>query len=412
MHRRFTMYDAIVVGARCAGASTAMLLARKGYRVLLVDRATFPSDMAMSTHLIWQSGVSHLQRWGLLDKVQASNCPPISPFNIDLGPFTLTGSPPPAEGIAEAYSPRRIVLDKILVDAAMEAGVELRQGFSLQELVRDGERIIGVRGGTRGGSTTVEEARLVIGADGLHSMVARTVQAPEYNTKPPLQGTYFTYWSGVPLDGLELYLRDYRAVYSWLTNDGLALIGVNWAVKDFHDVRTDIEGNYLQVLGTSAPGLAERVRHGKREERWIGGAVPNFCRRPYGPGWALVGDASLHMDPCTAAGISNAFRDAEFLVEALDAGFSERQPLDEALADYERRRNEVALPIYEFTCQNAPFAPPLPEMLQLFMALHGNQADTDRFLGLFAQTVTVPEFFAPENLQRIIAVAANGDVSV
>ena len=87
------MYDAILVGARCAGAPTAMLLARKGYRVLLVDRASFPSDVLMSTHLVWQPGVERLQRWGLLGSVAASNCPPLSTVSLDLGPFSLTGSP-------------------------------------------------------------------------------------------------------------------------------------------------------------------------------------------------------------------------------------------------------------------------------------------------------------------------------
>src|SRR5579864_1327543 len=117
------MYDAIVIGARCAGSPTAMLLARKGYRVLLVDKATFPSDI-MSTHYIHQSGVAQLRRWGLLDRLIASNCPPLSRITFDLGPFALTGSPPPADGIADAYCPRRTVLDKLLVDAAVEAGAE------------------------------------------------------------------------------------------------------------------------------------------------------------------------------------------------------------------------------------------------------------------------------------------------
>jgi 2-polyprenyl-6-methoxyphenol hydroxylase-like FAD-dependent oxidoreductase len=385
-----------------------MLLARKGYRVLLVDRSTFPSDMAMSTHLIWHPGVARLQRWGLLDRVRASNCPPISVFNIDLGPFTLTGSPPSAEGVAEAYAPRRVVLDKILVDAAVEAGAELREGFSVQELVRDGERVTGVRGRTRGSTAVTAEARIVIGADGMQSPVARAVQAPEYNVKPPLQGTYFTYWSGVPMHGLEFYPREYRGVYGFLSNDGLALIGVNWTARDFPDVRADIEGNYLRVLGMCAPDLAERVRHGKRAERWRGGTIANFCRRPYGSGWALVGDAGLTMDPCTAEGITNAFRDAEFLVEAIDDGFCGHRPLDVAFADYEQRRNDAAMPVYEFTCQLAPFAPPPPEILQLYNALHGNQTETECFLGLFAQTVSIPEFFAPENFQRIIGAASPG----
>ena len=208
------------------------------------------------------------------------------------------------------------------------------------------------------------------------------------------------------MDGLELYLREGRAVYGWRTNDDLSLIGVNWAINDFSEARADVEDHYWRVLDQCAPTLAERVRHGKREERWLSGAVRNFCRKPYGPGWALVGDAGWRMDPCTAAGITNAFRDASYLAEALDAGLSGRQPLGEALDGYEQQRDAATLPIYEFTCQNATFSPPSPEMAQLFAALHHNQEATDRFLGLFAQTVSVSAFFDPENVNRIMASAS------
>lgn len=143
---RCLIYDAIVVGARCAGSPTAMLLARKGYRVLLVDKATFPSDI-MSTHYIHQPGIAQLQRWGLLEKVIATNCPPISKGIFDLGPFALTGSPPRADGIAEGYCPRRTVLDKILVDAVVAAGAELREGFTVQEVLIDGQHVSGIRAG-------------------------------------------------------------------------------------------------------------------------------------------------------------------------------------------------------------------------------------------------------------------------
>jgi hypothetical protein len=140
------------------------------------------------------------------------------------------------------------VLDQSLVDAAVAAGVELREGLSVQELIGHGDRITGIRGRTKAGSTIAEKGRLVVGADGRHSLVARSVQASEYNTKPPLQGTYLTYWSGVPMEGFEFYPRDYSAVYAWLTNENLALIGVNWTGKDFSAVRADIEGHYLKVL--------------------------------------------------------------------------------------------------------------------------------------------------------------------
>src|SRR3954454_9628330 len=125
-------YDAIVVGARCAGAPTAMLLAQKGYRVLVVDRATFPSD-TVSTHVIHAPGVAALARWGLLEPVTSTGCPAVETYSFDFGPFGLTGTPRPRDGISSAYAPRRTVLDKILVDAAAAAGAELREGFSVEQ---------------------------------------------------------------------------------------------------------------------------------------------------------------------------------------------------------------------------------------------------------------------------------------
>lgn len=399
------MYDVIVVGARCAGSPTAMLLARKGYRVLLVDKATFPSDI-MSTLVIWQQGVARLKRWGLLKRVVESNCPPMRRIRFDVGDFAITGSPPPADGVAEAYCPRRTVLDKILVDAAVEAGAELRESFSVQEIVLEGGCVKGIRGRSRGGTAVTELARIIIGADGLHSFVARTVQPLTYNEKPALACYYYSYWSGVPLQGQELYPRDGRIIGAMPTNDGLTLIVVGWTYGEFSEFRADIEGNFLKTLRQLAPGLADRVQDGKREERFVGTAdVSNFFRKPYGLGWALVGDAGYHKDPVTAQGITDAFQHADLLADAIDCGFSGRQPLQEALADYERRRNEDVIHRYQFTCDLATLAPPPPEMRTLFEALRRNQAEADRYFGTVAGTVPIPEFFARENIERIIRAA-------
>jgi len=396
------MYDVIVVGARCAGSLTAMLLARKGYRVLLVDKATFPSDAPRGIY-IHQPGIARLKRWGLLDQLVASNCPPIGKLAFDLGPLTLDGSPPPIDGIADGFAPRRKVLDMILVEAAVKAGVELREGFAVQEILMNGDQVTGIRGHGPGGATVTEQARMVIGADGIHSLVARTVQAPEYHTKPTLDCAYYTYHSGVPMEGAELYLRGSRFFGAVTSNDGLVYSFVQIPHQELHAFRANIAENYLQVLDL-APHLAERLRSGKREERFMGASdLPNFFRKPYGPGWALVGDAGYHKDPYTAQGISDAFRDAELLAEAIDAGFSGQQPLSEALSNYERQRNEHVLPMYEFTCQLASFEPPPPEMQQLFGALYGNQVETNRFLGTIAGTVSIPEFFSPQNVGRILA---------
>lgn len=395
------MYDAVVVGARCAGSATALLLGRKGYKVLLVDRASFPSDLAFSTHYIHQSGIALLKRWGLLDKVAASNCPPITTLYFDFGKFILTGSPPPADGVQEAYAPRRKVLDAILVSAAVASGVELRTEFSVSELLFEDGSVCGIRGREKGGSPVVEKSRIVIGADGMHSTVARAVQAAEYNAKEPLQGPYFSYWSGVQMKGFEFHPGVYRGSFGWMTNDGLALVGVGFAAKDHPAVRADIEGNYLRAIAEDAPDLDERLRNGHREERFVGGLVPNYFRKPFGPGWALVGDAGYLKDPCTAEGITDAFHGAALLADAIDSGLSDRRPLDAALEEYERQRNQAAFPMYEFTCQLATLAPNPPEMQQLLEALRGNQKQTNRFFGLFAQTVSVPEFFSPENMQEI-----------
>ncbi len=399
------MYDAIVVGARCAGAPTAMLLARRGYRVLLVDRATFPSDI-MSTHFIHLYGMARLERWGLLEKLAATSCPPITRVRFDVGPFALSGMAPPVDGAGEAYCPRRTVLDQILVEAAVAAGAELREGFSVRELSWDGERVSGIRGSEQGGPAVAEEARIVVGADGMRSIVARSVETPTYHDRPSLTCGYYSYWSSVPLEGAELYPREGWFAFAFPTNDGLACIAAQWPHGEFAAIRADVEGHFLRTLEQQAPRLAERVRAGRREERFVGtGDLPNFFRRPYGPGWALVGDAGYHKDPNTGLGISDAFRDAELLAEAIDEGLRGARPLDAALADYERRRNEAAMPLYAFTCQLASLEPAPPEMQRLLGALRGNQADTDRFFGVLAGSVPVAEFYGEENVRRIIAAA-------
>jgi flavin-dependent dehydrogenase len=399
------MYDAIVVGARCAGSPTAMLLARQGYRVLLLDKASFPSD-TMSTHYIHQPGVARLKRWGLLDKVVASGCPAIREQVFDVGPFALVGAPPPADGSAEGYAPRRRVLDTILVEAAVQAGAELREHFTVHELLMDGDRVTGIRGQTTGGVLVTEEAPIVIGADGLRSFVARSVEAPTYHERPALTCAYYSYWSDVPIAATELYPRPERMLIAAPTNDEQTLVIIYWPAAAFQEVRADVEGHFMRALDL-VPTLAERVRRGKRSERFFGTAdLPFFFRKPYGPGWALVGDAGYHKDPITAQGISDAFRDAELLAEAIDAGLSGRQPLNAALAEYERQRNEATLPLYEFTYQLAALAPPPAEMQQLFAALRQDQEQLSRFFGSIAGTVPVAEFFSPENLGQIMGAAA------
>jgi flavin-dependent dehydrogenase len=391
------MFDAIIVGARAAGSPTAMLLARKGHRVLLVDRASFPSD-TLSTHYIHQPGVARLRRWGLLDRLIATGCPPSRSLVFDVGAFALAGAPPPSDGVAEGYAPRRTVLDSLLMEAAAEAGAELRTGFPVDELVFENGAVVGIRSGT-----TVERARVVIGADGRNSFVARAVQAPEYDTRPGLACAYYTYWGGVEGGDVELYPREGRMVMGGArTNDGLNIVIVFWPRDEFHAVRADVERSFHDALAL-APPLAERLATGERADRFYGiGDLPFYYRKPYGPGWALVGDAGYHKDPITAQGITDAFRDGELLADALDAGLTGTRPVDEALADYERTRNDETRGLYELTYEFASLAPPTVEQQTLFGALRANKEDTIRFFGVVAGTVRPDEFFAPENLGRIV----------
>ena len=203
-------FDAIVVGARCAGSPTAMLLARKGYRVLVVDRATFPSD-TVSTHILHPLGVRALSKWGLLDRLAATGCPPIHTYAFDFGPFTIAGAPGTSDAPV-AYCPRRTILDKLLVDAAAQSGAEIREGFAVEEVLVEDGRVVGIKGRSKHGGSIIERAQVVVGADGRHSFVAEAVRPEHYDEKPPLLAAYYTYWSGLPMDGRfeQLYPRQAR----------------------------------------------------------------------------------------------------------------------------------------------------------------------------------------------------------
>ncbi len=396
------MYDAIVVGARCAGSPTAMLLARRGYRVLVVDRATVPSD-TLSTHFIHLSGIAQLDKWGLLDAVRATGCPSLREFVFDVGPLRLVGPPHPAGDVSEMFCCRRTLLDQILVDAAVEAGAEVRQGFTVSGLVEEDGRIVGISGREATGRTVTERAAIVVGADGRHSLVARAVDAAEYEAVPALCGYYYSYWSGIHTDRVEFFPREGRVAGLLPTNDGLTCVFVGARMEDFLAARRDADRLISGVLDT-IPRLATQVAAGRREERLRGTVdVANFFRRPWGPGWALVGDAGCHKDPILGQGISDAFRDAEFLADALDAGFSGRQPMTSALTRYEWRRNEVEIPRYLFNLQHAALDAPTPELESLFGALANNPQEASRFFGTYAGTVPVQEFMAVDNVERILA---------
>jgi 2-polyprenyl-6-methoxyphenol hydroxylase-like FAD-dependent oxidoreductase len=384
-------YDAIVVGARCAGAPTAMLLARAGHRVLLVDRAEFPSD-TLSTHAIHAPGIAALRRWGLLDAVLATGCPPIEVYSYDFGPFTLRGTPRPCDGGSAAYAPRRYLLDAILVEAAAAAGAEVRERFSVSGLVVEDGAVVGVRGHDAGGRTGIERARVVVGADGRNSRVAVLAGAGAYAERPRQQYAYYTYWQDLPVDSFATFIRPDRGWGAFPTNDGLTLVVLGWPYAEAAAYKADVEGNYLATLEL-APEFAERVRAATRVAPFLGGAVPNFLRTPYGPGWVLVGDAGLTMDPITAQGMTDAFTDAERCTAALDRVLRGEEAFGPAMAAVHRERDARVLPMYEFTTGLASLAPPPPEVAQRLFAAQGDQEAMDGFASVVAGTLGPAEYF-------------------
>jgi flavin-dependent dehydrogenase len=371
--------------------------------VLLLERGVIPSDVHRG-HFIHRHGPKRLADWGLLEKIVGTNCPALTTHLTDFGDFPLIGRDIRVGNVAWGYAPRRRQLDQVLAEAAIEAGVEFRPSFLVEDCLWRGDRVEGIRGrDLRTRTSSAEKALITIGADGRNSTVARAVNAQCYEETPALTCWYFSYWSGVPTEGFEWYLRKDRVIFAFLTNDNLLAIFVGWPINKFSSVKADIEGEFMSVVDL-IPEFRERVRSGRREERFYGVAdLPNFLRRPFGPGWALVGDAGCHKDPMMAHGICDAFRDADFLTAAIHEGLVGQCPLDDALMKYEHRRNEVTMAEYRDNIAAARFTPISPELLQLRLALRGNQEDTNRFIMMLEGWISREEFFNPENLERILA---------
>jgi 2-polyprenyl-6-methoxyphenol hydroxylase-like FAD-dependent oxidoreductase len=393
------MYDVIIVGTRVAGAATALLLARRGLRVLAVDRAEFPSD-TLSTHQVQTPGIARLARWGVLDQILQPGTPPTRHVRFEQPGAVLRGRMPTCEGIDFMASPRRTLLDKVLVDAAKAAGAEIRENFIVEGLLTDGGRVTGIRGGDKGGPVVTERAAIVVGADGKHSTVAKAVGAQEYRLRPARSMAFYTYWSGVDLEGGEMHGAPGMALGLWPTNDGLVMSYLAWPIARFDEFRADVEGNFLRSLDEI--GVGERIRAGQRAERFRGTPdLPNVYRKPYGPGWALVGDAGLVMDPITGQGISDAFRDAELLAGAIASGLDGGR-ISLELKRYQKARDRAMKSMYDFTINLAKIAPPRPAELALFAALGLRQEDTDSFFAVLAGAVTLQQAFPPRKLIQML----------
>jgi flavin-dependent dehydrogenase len=338
-------YDAVIVGARCAGAATALLLARRGLRVLVFDRDRRGAD-TLSTLALMRAGVLQLHRWGLLDEVQKSGAQAIRSTSFVYGDETITVPIKPRDGVDALYAPRRTVLDTLLADAAQAAGAEVRYGPRLADVLRDSRgRVTGAVLEEREGFLDRIQSGIVIGADGMRSTMARMVEAAPYRQGRNACGVVYTFWRGLENRGNRWYYRPRMSAGAIPTNNGETLVFVATPPERFHaELQGDMEAGYLRVLTECAPELAEEVRAATRSERFRGfPGLPGYMRQSHGPGWALVGDAGYFKDPITAHGISDALRDAEFGARAVVQG-SER-----ALAEYQETRDELSRDLFELT---------------------------------------------------------------
>ena len=371
-----------------------MLLARKGHRVLLLDRDRFPSDMGQSTHLIHPLGAAHLRAWGALPVIAARTVP-FTNWRVDLHGIVLQGAPPAVDGHGESYGPRRHLLDGVLAEAAADAGAAFRDGVRVVDLIAEDGRVAGVVTLGRDGGRQVEHARLVIGADGPASAVARCVGARESLCEPVVQSNIWSYWEGIALDHVRLYMREGAGAFAFPSSDGTVLVAANLMHDEFVRARRDRAAAFHARLEEVAPDLRAMVAGAGRVEDFRGGCTRAFVREAAGPGWALVGDAGMKKDPVTAQGISTAFRCAEMLAEAADDGLRGRRPLDEALADYNSARDRWLLPFYRFTAQLARFARPTERQAAFYREVQADPAKTARLFGAVALTDSPDDVLPP-----------------
>ncbi|WP_030565068.1 NAD(P)/FAD-dependent oxidoreductase [Streptomyces aureocirculatus] len=393
------MYDVIVVGARCAGSPAAMLFARQGYRVLLLEKAQFPQDK-LSSHYIHQPGVALLGKWGLLDDLRQAGCRPIDRISYQSPGVRLAGSSLPVDGHRITYAPRRFVLDPILAAGAVAAGAEFRDNCTVGGLLFEEGRVAGVRCRTPGGAETTERAHLVVGADGMRSLVARETKAEAVIEDPRMTCTYYSYWEGVPAH-FEQYEGPGRWVGALPTNADLALVMTYFPQSEFHKVRSDVEPAYLEAVRTTAPELYERISAGRRVEQLYGtGHQENFFRKACGPGWVLIGDAVHHKDSIAARGITDAFVQADLLTGHIGDRLHDETALKRALNRYESDLDKHFYEFYRSTLKVAELKP-TDERTAFLRSLVGDQTLIDRYFSTLSGACSLEDFYNDELLTAL-----------
>jgi putative flavoprotein involved in K+ transport len=358
-------YDAVIIGARCAGAATALLLARQGLSVLVVDRGQYGTD-TLSTLAIMRGGVLQLQRWGVLERLHAAGTPIIRSTSFQYGDEVIDIQIKPRGGVEGLLAPRRTLLDAALVDEARASGAEVAYGVRLLEILRgSGGRVQGVVVEDRLHGARPVSASIVIGADGMKSTLARLVGSEPYHLGRHAGAVIYGFWSGLDANGVQWLYRPGVSAGVIPTNDGQTLVFAAMPVPRFlREAQGDLAGSHAHVVEEASPRLADALRRGRRVGRLHGFAGhPGFIKRSWGPGWALVGDAAYFKDPITAHGITDALRDADLIARAVGAGS------DAALADYQAERDELSMGLFAITDDIASFDWDLQTLQERHLAL-------------------------------------------
>jgi 2-polyprenyl-6-methoxyphenol hydroxylase-like FAD-dependent oxidoreductase len=344
-------YDVVIVGARVAGSILATLLGEGGHRVLLLDRSSFPSD-TLSTHFFRAPALSAFNQIGVYDEVQA-----VAPhLTINYNAVDGIVFPEPVDRPADYpfyLCVRRITLDDILVRRARRApNVELREGTRVSGLLREGDQVVGVRWKEREGISEAT-ARVVVGADGVRSFVAREVGAQAEHGEPVNRAMYYAYYRGIePNEGpaAEFHYRGNYLVYCFPCDNGLTLLAASVPIAEFAEFKRDPEAKFLSEL-KAMTALAPRLAKAEREGPIRGtGSIPGYLRIPYGNGWTLVGDAGMVMDPWSGQGIDQASTHAVSLARLLLDYLAGKTEWATAMKAYHRERNEFSLKTYHRTC--------------------------------------------------------------
>ncbi|WP_331731077.1 aminotransferase class I/II-fold pyridoxal phosphate-dependent enzyme (plasmid) [Kitasatospora sp. NBC_00070] len=412
------MYDAIVVGGRLAGAATAAHLARRGQDVLVLERDTFPKDV-LSTHFMWPRGASYLNRLGLLDRI-AKEAPLFDEVDVTIEGIRIRG------GVAEddlrarfrelhghdsgvvnvSFSARRHLLDDLLSRHATACGADIRQNARVTGLVQEDGRVTGVvwRQGLRGPEQSTR-ARVVIGADGRRSAVARLVGSPYRDVRRNCTFACYTYFPGRLVTAPVLQRRGRLGIALSPTSGGETMVLVYGPSEWYKTFRQDAEGNFARALDQVAPDLCALVREaGPRSSGlFMTDDQSAYIREPVGPGWALAGDAASFKDQCTASGMTHALRDAELIGQTLGTALDDCSDIETALSAYRDLRHLDSWKYYDFVASQAQMQSPQASELELLRSVAADDGLSRTFLGVFSDTVDPDRVFSVDSMQRILS---------